>query len=435
MLVELERRACVHAQRLENGTAAQHALVVGVQKRRVDGHDAATELGERNERHATGVAIRRADRREQRTGLDPRLLDLVERIGVPDDAASDPEMDRVVGDGEGANRECQVDVAVRVDAPERAHRRAATDRLECGDHAERAIFGQPVTDPPGSTASRSSVRPTSSRSSASTVATRCVTPASSRSASSSGQRTVPARATRARSFRSRSTIITCSAASFADSTGTPAGRVPLIGEVRIREPRRESRSSGDAETIVQPSPSNGSGSSGRSGASAPQAPRDRRRTPRSDAARGSPDRRRPRRSPRARRRPPPRSRAHSTSRATRRPRNARRAARRLEGVRDSGQAARLGRRRRTRPAQRIGSAVADEHPRDRVLADEEPVGSERRLELGERVELDRHPPIACATCRSQSTPSSRSAAGTRSSAEWISVAASCGAIVRYGKKP
>ena len=115
-----------------------------------------------------------------------------------------------------------------------------------------AIFGQPVTEPPGSTASSSSVSVTSSRSSPSTVATRCDTPASWCSASSSGQRTLPGTQTRDRSFRSRSTIITCSAASFADSTGTPAGRVPLIGDVRTIRPRRESSSSGDAETIVQP---------------------------------------------------------------------------------------------------------------------------------------------------------------------------------------
>ena len=109
---------------------------------------------------------------------------------------------------------------------------------------------------------------TPGRSSPSTVATRCVTPASCRSARSSGQCTLPGRATRERSLRSRSTIITCSAASFADSIGTPAGRVPLIGEVRIRVPRRERRSSGDAETIVQPAPEKGRPCSGRSDARA-----------------------------------------------------------------------------------------------------------------------------------------------------------------------
>ena len=130
------------------------------------------------------------------------------------------------------------------------------------------LFGQPVTEPPGSTASSSSVSVTSGRSSPSTVATRWVTPASWRSASSSGQRTVPGTQTRERSFRSRSTIITCSAVSFSDSIGTPAGRVPLIGEVRMTFPRFCSSSSGEAETIVQPSPCSAAGSSGRSGASA-----------------------------------------------------------------------------------------------------------------------------------------------------------------------
>ena len=59
---------------------------------------------------------------------------------------------------------------------------------------------------------------------------------------------------------------------------TPAGRVPLIGDVRTARPRRESSSSGDADTIVQPSPASGAGSSGRSGASACASPPDRRRS-------------------------------------------------------------------------------------------------------------------------------------------------------------
>ncbi len=56
----------------------------------------------------------------------------------------------------------------------------------------------------------------------------------------SGHRTDPARHTRERSFRSRSTIITCSAASFSEPRSSPAaassGRVPLIGLVRMRSP-------------------------------------------------------------------------------------------------------------------------------------------------------------------------------------------------------
>ena len=51
--------------------------------------------------------------------------------------------------------------------------------------------------------------------------------------------------------------MTCSAASFGSSTSTPAGRVPLIGIVTSRRPRRVRKRSGDAETIAQPSPTNG----------------------------------------------------------------------------------------------------------------------------------------------------------------------------------
>ena len=60
----------------------------------------------------------------------------------------------------------------------------------------------------------------------STVETRCVTPASSCWTMSSGQRTEPGSHTRARSFRSRSTIITCSAPSFSPSTSTRPAACP-----------------------------------------------------------------------------------------------------------------------------------------------------------------------------------------------------------------
>ena len=58
-----------------------------------------------------------------------------------------------------------------------------------------------------------------------TVETRCSTPASARVAISSGHRTLPGSQTRERSLRSRSTIITCSAASFAEPREL-GGRVP-----------------------------------------------------------------------------------------------------------------------------------------------------------------------------------------------------------------
>ena len=146
-----------------------------------------------------------------------------------------------------------------------------------------AIFGAPVTDPPGNVARRISASPTPGRSVPSTVETMCSTPASSCVAMSSGQRTVPGSHTRERSFRSRSTIITCSAASFSDarsSAAPPRGRVPLIGIVRIRSPRRARKSSGEADTTAQSSVTNASGWSGRSGAR------------RAASARGSPAKRR-----------------------------------------------------------------------------------------------------------------------------------------------
>ena len=131
------------------------------------------------------------------------------------------------------------------------------------------ILGAPVTEPPGNVASSSSVSDTSSRSVPSTRDTRCSTPASGRSVISSGHMTEPVSQTRERSFRSRSTIITCSAASFSDSVSPapPAGRVPLIGIVQTRRPLRARKTSGEAETIAQPSPTNGRRCSGRSGAS------------------------------------------------------------------------------------------------------------------------------------------------------------------------
>ena len=166
---------------------------------------------------------------------------------------------RSVRDGEGADRQREVEVAVRRrrGRARPSRRRGRPARARRSGRAPRSS-GAPVTEPPGKTASSSSARPTSGRSVPSTVETRCVTPASSRSTSSSGQRTDPGSQTRARSLRSRSTIIMCSAASLAPSTGSPAGRVPLIGQVQTRRPRRARKSSGEAETIAQPSPTSGS---------------------------------------------------------------------------------------------------------------------------------------------------------------------------------
>ena len=169
-----------------------------------------------------------------------------------------------------------------LDRPERAHRRAAADRLEPRDVVERGDLrragdraaGERRAQDLGERRVRRAAAPRRSRRGASRRRARA-------GAISSGQRTEPGSQTRERSLRSRSTIITCSAASFASSTSSPSGRVPLIGIVTSRSPRRARKSSGDAETIAQPSPASGAACSGRSGASAAASargsPRERRR--------------------------------------------------------------------------------------------------------------------------------------------------------------
>ena len=99
--------------------------------------------------------------------------------------------------------------------------------------------------------------PTPGRRRPSTVETRWRTPAIGRSSRNVLTRTDPGTHTRPRSFRSRSTIITCSARSLplaAIGSVESAGRVPLIGIVQTRSPRVRRKSSGVAETIDQPSP-------------------------------------------------------------------------------------------------------------------------------------------------------------------------------------
>ena len=110
------------------------------------------------------------------------------------------------------------------------------------------IFGVPVTDAGGKVASRSAVLPTSSGRSAATVDTRCHTPGAPTTVSRSGTVTAPTRATRPRSLRTRSTIITFSATSLVDAArsagSAEAGSVPLIGDDVTRGPRRSRKDSG-----------------------------------------------------------------------------------------------------------------------------------------------------------------------------------------------
>ena len=85
-----------------------------------------------------------------------------------------------------------------------------------------AILGAPVTEPPGNIAASSSGRPASARTRPVTLDTRCSTPAIDRGVMSSGHATLPGSQTRPRSLRSRSTIITCSAASLSDARNSAA---------------------------------------------------------------------------------------------------------------------------------------------------------------------------------------------------------------------
>ena len=96
--VEPERPAGVDAQRLERGAAAQERLVVGADDRLVGSTRPRPVDGEREHasRDATGLAAAATPigRRAAARAFDPRLLDLGRRLGVPDDAAADPEVDR-----------------------------------------------------------------------------------------------------------------------------------------------------------------------------------------------------------------------------------------------------------------------------------------------------------------------------------------------------
>ncbi len=63
----------------------------------------------------------------------------------------------VVDDGEGPDGEREVEVAVRMDDAQRTHRRPAADRLQLAAiWSMAAIFGAPVTEPPGNIAASSS---------------------------------------------------------------------------------------------------------------------------------------------------------------------------------------------------------------------------------------------------------------------------------------
>ena len=119
-------------------------------------------------------------------------------------------------------------------------------------------FGAPVTDPHGKSARNTSTREASPRRSAATVDVSCHTVSYRSAEKTSVQVTLPARANRPRSLRSRSTIMAFSARSFTDpcnvarissssASQRPRGAVPFIGLVAMRCPSIRKNSSGEAD--------------------------------------------------------------------------------------------------------------------------------------------------------------------------------------------
>ena len=120
-------------------------------------------------------------------------------------------------------------------------------------------FGAPETVPAGKQARRRSKAPTPSCSSPTTSETRWVTCEKRSGSMKRSTWTLPASHTRERSFRPRSTSITCSARSFSDSSSRsaspgPGAVVPAIGLRLARRPSTLTSVSGE-EPIRATSPS------------------------------------------------------------------------------------------------------------------------------------------------------------------------------------
>ena len=273
MRVEPEGTAVVDAQRLEGAAAAEQRLVVG-EKTGSSGSTSprprrATASSVTRHRLGSGAPIAASSGR----ALTQRLLDLRLGIGVPDDPAADPEVDPVLRDGEGADRQREVEVAVRADRPSAPIDAPRPTGSSAAMWSTAAIFGAPVTEPPGTSPRAARSAPTSSRAgprrSRRGARRRRARGSPSARASARNPARRPAtgrsargrRSSRARRRPSRTPQVVCA-----------ERRVPLIGIVQTRRPRRARKSSGEAETIVQPSPTSGRGSSGRSGASAAASP-------------------------------------------------------------------------------------------------------------------------------------------------------------------
>ena len=273
-----------------------------------------------------------------------------------------------------------------------------------------AIFGAPVTDPPGKTAARTrsgrhpgGARPRPARRGARHRPARAA-PSAPASAPS------PARRRATRSLRSRSTIITCSAASFSDSVSpsTPSGRVPLIGIVQTRAAaaaQEELGRCGDDRPAVADERPRRERPQRRERAG--QRGRRRRGTAPTGAGRGSPGTRPRRRSRHERPRPQPRTPDPTTSAPTPPPAKYQSVARpegaRLQGgsaprpaVADMAPAA----ARRRLAADPGRKAVAEVDVGDEALgaALEEALSPQGGLDLRERCQLPHGPTLTSRPC-------------------------------------
>ena len=197
-------------------------------------------------------------------------------VGVPHDAAADPEVDLAARDRERADREPQGEVAVGVDAADRPHRGAPADGLEPGDVLDRRQLRCARDRPAGERRARGARRvPTPARRRPSTVETRWRTPAIGRSSRNVLTRTDPGDAHAAEVVSLEVDdhhVLGPSLPLAAMGSVASAGRVPLIGLVQTRSPRVRRKSSGVAETIDQPSPCIAAAHSAPSGASARSTP-------------------------------------------------------------------------------------------------------------------------------------------------------------------
>ena len=208
-------------------------------------------------------------------------------------------------------------------APERAHGGAPADRLELRDQIHGSDLRRARDRAAGERRRRGAPRGPRRRGAFPPRSRPCARrPRARASAISSGQRTVPGSHTRERSFRSRSTIITCSAASFSDSASSAAlaersraldrhrpDPPPAAGEEEL------GRGGDDRPAVADERLARAAAAASASRAASPRAGLARRTAPRG-AGRGSPGRRRRARSRHARARPRSRTAPPSTSAPT-----------------------------------------------------------------------------------------------------------------------